>query len=178
VGGDGRGARAEGALVSKPETVWGIDIGVSRLAFAFAPLPNGPIEVETLRCDTEFREGQRLGLIDRQVRIFSRQLNGAYPAAVVWVEAPTGAHPSPALMYVTGVVQAALFETLAVPVWTIPVSKWKSRSVSHGNASKAQVQAWAEARGARVDSQDEADAFCIAYAGRDILTTRRWDAAA
>ncbi len=160
------------------EFVWGIDVAVSRLAFAFAALPNGPIAVESLRLDTEFREGQRLGLIDRQVRIFARQVNGEHPAAVVWIEQPTGAHPSPALMYVAGVVQAALFETLAVPVWTIPPASWKKNSVGQGNATKDQVAAWVRERGGECETQDEADAYAIAAAGRAMLTARKWDAAA
>jgi Holliday junction resolvasome RuvABC endonuclease subunit len=164
--------------MTRPEHVWGVDVAVSHLAFAFAPLPDGPVDVASLNTLTDTREGQRLGLLDRQVRIYAQQVAGEYPAACVWVEQPTGRFPSPQLMYAAGVVQAALFETLACPVWTVPVSTWKQRTVGKGNATKTDVFLWASRRQPTVETQDEADAYCIAAAGRAMVNTRSWEAAA
>ena len=158
-----------------PAFVWGIDPAVSRLAFAFAPVDGGPIVVETLTTATDATEGERLGLLDRQTRIYARQRAGEFPPAVVWVEQPSGRWRNLPLTYAVGVVQAAIFETLGVPVWTIPSSTWKQRTVGVGNATKAQAMAWAE-RVATVDGQDEADAVGIAHAGRAMLSSGRWAA--
>ncbi len=160
------------------EFVWAVDVAVAHLAFAYAQHPTGPIDTTTLRLDTEFREGERLAMIDRRVRHYAARQAAVYPPAVVWLEQPTGAHPKPALMYAAGVVQAALFAQLAVPVWTIPPASWKRNSVGHGNATKDQVAAWVYERGGRCDTQDQADAYAIAAAGRAMLTARKWDAAA
>lgn len=158
--------------------VWGVDVAVSRLAFAFAPENGGAIEVETLvtRCDAT--EGERLGLLDRQVRIYARQAAGAYPPAVVWVEQPSGRFRNLALVYATGALQAALAEALGCPVWTVPSSAWKLRTVGRGNASKAQVAAWVAARSSTSASQDEADAYAIAAAGRAMVQAQSWEATA
>jgi Holliday junction resolvasome RuvABC endonuclease subunit len=160
------------------EYVWGVDPAVSRLAFAFAPVDGGAIEVETLHAGSDAREGQRLGWLDRQVRIYSRQRAAEFPPAVAWVEQPSGRHRNLPLTYAVGVIQAALFETLACPVRTIPSSTWKHRTVGVGNASKAQVAAWVVEQGASVNGQDEADAYAIAAAGRAMLAAGDWSAAA
>jgi Holliday junction resolvasome RuvABC endonuclease subunit len=158
--------------------VWGVDPAISRLAFAFAPTPDGPIEVESLITANDATEGERLGLLDRQTRIFARQLAADYPPACCWVEQPSGHFRNLQLSYAVGVVQAALFETLSCPVWTIPSSAWKGRTVGSGNATKQEVAAWVEAQGADFSGQDEADAYCIAAAGRAMLLAGEWSAAA
>jgi Holliday junction resolvasome RuvABC endonuclease subunit len=160
-----------------PGYVWGIDPAVSRLAFAFADLDGEQVEVETLCTATDTTEGERLGLLDRQVRIYARQQVETYPPAVVWVEQPSGRWRNLPLAYAVGVVQAALFETLHCPVWTIPSSAWKRRTVGAGNATKPQVMAWAE-RVAVVGNQDEADAVGIAWAGRAMVASGQWETAA
>lgn len=98
------------------EHVWAVDPAISHLAFAFADIAGAAIGVETLITRTTEREGARLGLLDRQVRIYARQAAGRYPPACVWVEQPSGRFPNVQLAYAVGVVQAALFETLACPV--------------------------------------------------------------
>ena len=163
------------AAVTASVYVWGIDPAVSRLAFAFAEVGSETIVVETLTTAGDATEGERLGLLDRQVRIFARQRAADFPPAVCWVEQPSGRFRNLPLTYAVGVVQAAIFETLGVPVWTIPSSTWKQRTVGVGNATKAQVMAWAE-RVATVDGQDEADAVGIAWAGRAMLASGRWAA--
>ncbi len=166
--------RASGEVVS--EHVWAVDPALARLAFAFADVDSDAVEVETLITRTTEREGARLGLLDRQVRIYARQAAGRYPPACVWVEQASGRFHSPQLSYAVGVIQAALFETLAVPVWTIPSSAWKKRTVGVGNATKPQVRAWVDRLGVAVRSQDEADACGIAVAGRAMLLSRSWEA--
>lgn len=158
--------------------VWGVDPAVSRIAFAFAPLDIGQPTVESLVIDSEAREGQRLGWLDRQLRIRARQLVSEFPPEVVWVEQPSGRHRNLTLAYAVGVIQAALFETLAVPVWTIPSSKWKRATVGTGNATKFQVGAWVYEQGGDFNGQDEADAYAIAAAGRAMVLTGEWSAAA
>lgn len=158
------------------EHVWAVDVAVARLAFAFADTRSPAVEVETLITRTTEREGARLGLLDRQVRIYARQAAGRYPPAVAWVEQPSGRFPNPQLMYCAGVIQAALYETLACPVWSIPSSRWKIATVGRGNATKPQVRAWVDALGLTVDTQDEADAVAIACAGRAMLLQRSWEA--
>lgn len=160
------------------EHVWGVDVAVSRLAFAFADLDSENVQVRTLLTRTTETEGARLGLLDRQLRIYGGQLADSFPPACVWVEQPSGRYPSPQLSYVAGVIQAALFETLGCPVWTVPSGKWKKQTLGHGNASKEQVMAWVLGRGFAPDGQDEADAICVAVAGRKMFRARRWDVAA
>lgn len=156
--------------------VWGVDVAVSHLEFAFADLHSDRIIVESLITKTDAREGERLGLIDRQVRIYAEQCS--YDPHVVWVEQPSGAVSSPQLVYVAGVVQASLFETFRCPVWTIPSGAWKKASVGFGNASKAQVSAWCAREGYRFDGQDQADAVGIAFAGRRMVQMGSWKVAA
>jgi len=160
------------------EFVWGIDVGTSQIAAAFADTDSDAVRVETLITRTTEREGARLGLLDRQLRIAARQWAASYPPACIWVEQPSGRFRNLALTYAVGVVQAALFETLAVPVWTIPSSTWKHRTVGVGNATKPQVRAWVDQLGLGAGSQDEADAVAIACAGRAMLVTGKWSAAA
>lgn len=164
-------------MTAPRDYVWAVDVALAKQAFAFAPTNGGPISVETLLTDTEAREGQRLGWLDRQVRIYARQMAPTYPPACVWVEQPSGRYPNLQLAYAAGVLQAALFETLACPVWSITSGTWKRNTVGKGNATKAQVAAWVAER-ADVNGQDEADAYAIAAAGRAMVTASRMDAAA
>ncbi len=157
--------------------VWGIDPALSRLAFAFAEVGSERVEVEMLHTGCDATEGERLGLLDRQVRIVARQFAGSFPPVVVWVEQPSGRFRNLPLTYAVGVVQAAVFEVVGCPVWTIPSGAWKRRTVGVGNATKAQVMAWSE-RLAVVDGQDEADAVAIAWAGRSMVESGQWGAAA
>jgi Holliday junction resolvasome RuvABC endonuclease subunit len=82
------------------------------------------------------------------------------------------------LTYATGVVQAAMFEALGVPVFTVPSSAWKRRTVGVGNATKSQVRAWVDRLGVEVGDQDQADAVAIALAGRAMVRAGSWEAVA
>jgi len=160
------------------EHVWAVDPALARLAFAFAAVDSDAVAVESLITRSDAREGARFGLLDRQVRIYARQAAGRYPPACVWIEQPSGRFRNLQLTYAVGVLQAALFETLACPVWTVASSAWKRRTIGVGNASKAQVAAWVDRLGVEVDGQDEADAVAIACAGRAMLAARSWEAVA
>lgn len=158
--------------------MWGFDPGLAVQAVAFADVASPALEVRTLITRTTEREGARLGLLDRQLRIAARQWAGEFPPEVVWVEQPSGRFTNLQLVYAVGVIQAALFETLAVPVWSIPSGAWKRRTVGVGNATKPQVRAWVDDLGVEVDGQDQADAVAIAYAGRAMLLSGSWEAVA
>lgn len=160
------------------EYVWGVDPAVGRVAFAFAPLWEGALTVDTLDLSTDLREGERLGLIASHIRAFARVAKAEFPPAVVWIEQPSGRFRAPQLLYATGVIQAALHEVLKVPVWTISSSDWKRRTIGNGAAGKPAIAAWVERQGADFACQDEADAYCIARAGRDLLRTSDYEAAA
>lgn len=165
------------AGVGEGQWIWGIDPAIAHVSFAFAAIADESIVVESLITQTDATEGERLGLLDRQIRIYARQIAGTYPPDVVWVEQPSGSFENQQLAYAVGVIQAAVFETLRCPVWTIPSGKWKKRALGYGNASKEQVAAWvADHLRIDVSSQDEADAAAIAHAGRIIYETREWAA--
>lgn len=158
------------------EHIWGIDPALSHISFAFADLQTDHVEVESLITHTEEREGARLGLLDRQVRTYARQTAGRYPPAAVWVEQPSGRFPNLQLYYCVGVIQAALFETLGCPVWSMPSGRWKKATVGAGNATKDQVAEWVRGRRIEFDGQDEADAIAVALAGRAMFSERSFAA--
>ena len=160
------------------EHCWGVDVAISHLAFGFADLGSDDVQVESLITRNDTKEGERLGLLDRQVRIYARQAAGRYPPACVWVEQASGRWRAPQLVYAVGVVQAALAETLRCPVWSIPSGKWKKWTLGVGNATKPQVARHVANLRLNFDGQDEADAICIAMAGREIFKTGRWESAA
>ena len=80
------------------------------------------------------------------------------------------------MIEVVAVVQAAIYDAVnekaehPVSVFTLPVPTWKKHSVGKGNATKAEVMQWANAHGYEGNHQDAADAWCIAHAGRALLT--------
>jgi Holliday junction resolvasome RuvABC endonuclease subunit len=160
------------------EWVWGIDPAVSRLAFAFADVDSPAVHVETLVTHTDEREGARLGIFDRQIRIAARQWAGDFPPAAVFIEQPSGRFRNLQLTYAVGVLQAATFEALGCPVWTIPSGAWKRRTIGVGNATKNQVAAWVARLGVAADGQDECDAVAIACSGRAMFRARSWEAVA
>lgn len=168
---------------------WGIDIAVAHLEFAFADMDSDHVEAEGLITKCEWREGERLASVHRQVMIYTRQIAGVYPPYAVFVEQPSGRFPKPQLSYVCGVVQAAVFEALSVPqrrsrerigtpVWTITSGSWKKWTVGAGNATKEQAAAWATAQRYKFEGQDQCDAVCCAAAGRMIVAAGQWEAAA
>lgn len=155
--------------------VWGVDPAVARVAFAHADMHTQRIHATLAQHKTTALEGERLALLADLVRRHAEDTAVVHPPSVVFVEQPSGKFQSPQLLYATGVIQAALFEELQVPVWTIPSGKWKRTALGYGNASKEQVAAWITAHNWHAGTQDEADAIAIAHAGRLMMQTGRWD---
>ena len=158
--------------------VWSVDVAMSKLAFGFAGVGWQSVEVESLHINGDYSDGRRLGLIDRQVRIYARQVESTFPPVAVFVEQPSRRFPKPQLSYAAGVVQAALYETLGVEVLTITSGEWKKATVGVGNATKAQVGAWVRRHCPDVFDEDECDAYAMAWAARGRVTvTPRQEAA-
>lgn len=153
-------------MIVPRDYVWSVDVAMTKLAFGFAALGWESVEVECLYTGDEHRDGRRLGLIDRQVRIYADQVRCVFPPVTVFVEQPSGKFIKPPLYYAVGVVQAALFETLDVEVITITSGEWKKATVGVGNATKAQVGAWVRKHDPDIFDQDQADAYAIAWAAR------------
>ena len=120
--------------MSATEYVWGVDPALSRVAVSFAPVDGGRPSVLTLVTHSDTREGQRLGWLDRQLRIAARQWASSWPPAVVWVEQPSGRFRNLQLTYACGVIQAALFEALGVPVGASP--RRRGRSAQSASATR------------------------------------------
>jgi len=156
--------------------VWAIDPAIQHIALAYADMTSDTITAETLHAKTDTREGERLGRLRARVYWNARVAMQEHPPYVVFVEQPSGHIRNLQLAYATGVIQAALYEALRVPVWTIPSSKWKKTALGFGNASKEQVATWVSGRGWSFESQDECDAVAMAHAGRLMLQQSRWDA--
>jgi hypothetical protein len=160
----------EPLTVSPKETVWGVDVSTKRLAVAFHGRG-----VETVEFDKQLRHGARFHHIHQRTVEAPMGWRSEFPPFFVWVEAPTGPKISPPLLYAVGAVMAGLYWALEhcfpypVEVRTISVGEWKKGSVGHGNASKAQVLAWARGQGYEGDSEDEADAWGVAHAGAVLL---------
>lgn len=158
--------------------VWGVDVAVAHLAFAFADVHSDQVDVETLILRTDLTEGARLGFLHTQISAYARQTASRWSPACVWVEQSVGRFAKPQLHYAAGVLQAALSQTLGCAVWTIPTSTWKQRTVGKGNAGKPEVQEWCRGQRHGFDSEHEADAVAIACAGRAMYLARSWEAAA
>jgi Holliday junction resolvasome RuvABC endonuclease subunit len=165
-------------VVIVAEYVWGVDSAVSKVAFGFASMEWTTVEVEALHVDTDAREGERLGLLDRQVRIYAEQVMNTFPPVCVWIEQASGRYVNQPLIQAIGVISAALYETLRCPVWSMPSGKWKKQALGVGNATKPQIGAWVRRHDPDVFDQDLCDAYAIAYAGRAILKSGQWEAAA
>lgn len=110
----------------------------------------------------------------RQIRhayAWARELEDAY---LVAIEDPFSAGRTAAkqLGRVCGAILASL--PVSVPdehVWLLRPDEWRMACGLAGNASKADVAAWARERfGEQVAiySQDAVDALCVAYAAREI----------
>jgi hypothetical protein len=54
-----------------PSFVWGVDVALSRLVFACAESGRERVDVEPLITRTDATQGERMGLLDRQLRIFA-----------------------------------------------------------------------------------------------------------
>lgn len=146
--------------------VWGVDVATTHLAFAFAETGSEWVWAQPLDLTSKLRDGPRLAHILDTVGAYAVDAMGDFPPAAIWVEQPFGSFVHPTLMFVTGVVTAALFRATGAPTWMISPSQWKRATVGKGNARKDAVEAWVRAAGYEPASEHEADATAIAYAGR------------
>lgn len=145
--------------MTSPGSVWGVNPGPTSVVFAVAHAgQDGLITIETLTTASTARHGQRLGWLDRQLRIYARQLAGSAPPVAVWVNAPDACRLDLSLAFTVGVTQAALSEALAeVPVGAVPPATWRSGRTWGARAERA------------LGGQQEADAFCVAATARAVL---------
>lgn len=165
---------------------WGVDVSVSRVAVAYASREG--LGAARTAPFADLGGGARLGHIWAQTGLCVAELvrDGWPLPGVVWVEQPSGARSNPALSYATGVIQAAVFDTLqrvtgrAVRVETVASASWKKAATGYGRHDKPTrkklgrpvtfedygVAVWARANGYRGVSWDEADALGIAEAAR------------
>ena len=157
-------------IAGAEDYVWGVDLSTKALDVAFVA-DDGRWQVNSCvfaPCDDKPR---RLVEQMRRTERFADAMADHFPPLAVFVELPTGRHPSPWLTMSCGAVltglSIALRERYAHPVSirTIAVSAWKKRVLGNGNASKDAVMAWAQANGYESDRQDGADALAVAAFG-------------
>jgi Holliday junction resolvasome RuvABC endonuclease subunit len=154
--------------------VWGIDGKSTKLAIGWDGAERGS---ESWLFPTGLHDGERLAAIYQAARFEASVLAERYPPAYVFYEEVVlySQRPAPILYQACGVIVAAVYEALRyvhpfpVTVAPIPTSDWKRRSVGHGHAKKDDVLLWARRDGYTGQDQDEADAWCIAVAGRRLL---------
>lgn len=159
--------------------VWGIDGKSTKLAIGW----DGPDRGTDSRAfDQGLHDGERLAMIYQQARFMASVLAAKRPPVYVFYEEVVlySQRPAPILYQACGVIVAAVFEALRyvhrwpVTVAPIPTADWKKRSVGNGAAKKDQVLLHARrAYGYGGHDQDEADALCIAVAGRNLLEPDR-----
>lgn len=171
---DGRGDDAPPGVLF----IWGGDVSSKRVSIAVECDPFIDLEGEravravqthAFTLATHRDVGERLAIIYSEVHAFARRLVQRYPPEQVSVESPAmNPHggSEPILEYTTGVVVAALSMALAgVPVWMVPVKRWKARALGNGNVDKAETLRWARAEfGATIE--DEADAAGVCRAAK------------
>lgn len=174
---EGRGPEAPAGV----PFVWGVDVSSLRVSIAVESDRYGQEEWATdLPTDTtravftkSFTKATRkdLGARVREIywdtRELVEELVQRYSPEQISVESPAMSPfkgSEPVLQYACGVIVAAL-ALPGVPVWMMPVKRWKLRALGHGNASKAEALKWASAEfGAKIE--DEADAAGVCRAAR------------
>ena len=107
-----------------------------------------------------YKRLQVLATITREYEVFTE-------GDVVYVERAYGANRNAqtVLMQLLGAFIGGLAEG-GVIVKEINTSTWKATALGYGRASKEDVMKWAvEQTGREIETQDEADALAIAYAG-------------
>lgn len=96
----------------------------------------------------------------------------------IGIEHPAGHHGTGPLLRIQGAILSCLPAHLLVH--PLPPSSWRKLVGLPGNASKADVRAWALAYGDDDENgwpQDAYDAYCIALATRALITTPKENAA-
>jgi hypothetical protein len=152
--------------VPDPAWVWGVDVAVERLDFAFIHR-SGAYQINHVAVPPNLKGAARLASLYTCVGQFAHVMRAFCPPLIVYVERPTGQHPNPALDHAAGVAQASIYDALAaywpfpVDVQLVAIADWKKKIGLSGNAGKPEVAAWAAERGYE-GRQDGADALGVA----------------
>lgn len=143
-------------------TYWGVDVGLRRISIASK---GDELHVVSAATTPKTKIGQALVDLAFETRAAADELLviSGVPTAVV-VESPFGRFPNPSLQYAAGVILETLARMFGEAVHALPSTQWKIATVGKGNAKKPEVMEWAKANGYTGESQDEADAVCIAIA--------------
>jgi hypothetical protein len=147
---------------------WGVDPSTTGIALAWCGTQVGARSAEI---KGHPRGGERLSALwwatsNLSNRIIAEERSRC--PSYVLVETPPGHLHANQLTYATGVIMAAIFNSIAVwnpmvVVEEVNISSWKAEIVGHGNATKEQVMDWALTHRFEGNTQDEADAHAIAH---------------
>lgn len=136
----------------------GIDVSTSLIVLAGLD-EHGDISHCCLALDTTLRGAHRFAAA-REVMFSVPQLN----VDAVIVEIPWAGNSSSFALLGLAAIAAEAIQVCnpGAIVMDVPTSTWKLESVGHGNATKGEVMDHAKGLGYTGDSQDVADALCMA----------------
>lgn len=151
------------------EWCWGIDVAVGHLAFGFVQIDgrdHQPYRWNSVQIPKEPDLGERLLHHQARTESFVAAIREHFPPVAVVLELPTGRFPSPPLAGAWAATLMGLRRQLPQPYLLasdITPPMWKKGVGLKGNAGKEDVLAHAQAAyGYSGDSQDQADALCMA----------------
>lgn len=154
--------------------VWGVDVSTKRVAIAAVPGDDTDAATTVVEFPAAVRScgkgdtGDLYGVYTL-VRLAAVRFSWDYPPTAIIVEKPAGKVVTPVLWLTVGATITALQHFPGLLVTTLPVGTWKRWSVGRGDASKADVAAWALETFGHEDDQDVADALGVAVAGRQLV---------
>jgi hypothetical protein len=168
------------AAPSEPRFIWGVDVGLSRVALTAADLKRrrkkllATIEIKHERgCDA----ATKMWNLATELPVwFARQAELA-PPFTIWVEVPfgQGKRGRAALLGAYGIVLASLHGAVKgmfdYPVAILPIdpASWKKQAIGKGNAPKEVVHEWARAEGVDHPSGDVLDSYGICVGGMILM---------
>ena len=154
--------------MTPPDWAWGLDVSCKRVAVGKVS-SRKTVRWESRDIPQDVRGAQRLARIRRATVELCHQSLDLQPRLVLVEDANVGAAANKQLLQAVAVVFEAVFATLRCEVREIPIGTWKKATVGRGNAQKPEVMDFARGLGYTGDSQDEADAVCVALAARGQL---------
>lgn len=152
--------------MSPEQWAWGVDVSTKRVAIG-AINPQGETHTVKADIDPELVGAVRLAALRRAARTAAWELGritSSRPSAILVEDANVGVGTNKPLIQAVGVVLEALAYENTCPILEIPIGTWKKDSIGNGAAKKDRVMSHAVELGFRGDTQDEADALCIAEA--------------
>lgn len=158
---------------------WGLDFSTRAASIGWVTADASSRGVVTAIWDHTLPPPQRLSVAYQAVLELSSELALEHPAVFVYVEHPIG-KLSPQLMFMSGVLQMAIFEALftqwhkVVQIDQVGVPRWKSNVLGPGRHDKPKKDddfeydaiKWCRENDVEVDDDNEADAICIAEHAR------------